>query len=384
MPPSSQFTFAEVAKLRQQGDLWIVVDNKVYDLSKFANIHPGGTSVLLDEEVAGKDATEAFFGLHRHEVLLTPRYSRLVIGTIAGGKSLIKVPAPGDMSEIPYAEPSWLTKGYHSPYYSDRHRKFQTWLRKWSEEHFIPEAWECEESGKQPSQKGVDMQAKYGILAMRMGPGRHLKGLKLADGLVEPEEFDYFHELIVNQELCRGTARGFQDGSIGGMVIGFPPIMNFASKQVQAKVMPEIISGKKYICLAISEAFAGSDVAGLRCKATKSADGTYWTINGTKKWITNGTFSDYFVVACKTSKGLTVFLVERGPGVETKPIKTSYSSTAGTAYVTFDDVRVPSGNMLGKENKGLMVVLSNFNHERWVLVCCAARNQRTIVEECLK
>ena len=89
------------------------------------------------------------------------------------------------------------------------------------------------------------------------------------------------------------------------------------------------------------------------------------------RWITNGHFSDYFTVACRTSKGLTVFLIERSPGVATKPIKTSYSSAAGTAFITFDNVKVPSGNILGKEDKGLIVVLSNFNHERWesFLVC---------------
>lgn len=87
-------------------------------------------------------------------------------------------------------------------------------------------------------------------------------------------------------------------------------------------------------------------------------------MNKNIRWITNGVFSDYFTVPCRTSKGLTVFLVERGPGVSTKPIKTSYSSAAGTAYITFNNVKVPSGNMLGKENKGLLVVLSNFNHER--------------------
>jgi alkylation response protein AidB-like acyl-CoA dehydrogenase len=83
------------------------------------------------------------------------------------------------------------------------------------------------------------------------------------------------------------------------------------------------------------------------------------------RWITNGHFSDYFTVACRTSKGLTVFLIERSPGVATKPIKTSYSSAAGTAFITFNNVKVPSGNILGKEDKGLIVVLSNFNHERW-------------------
>jgi alkylation response protein AidB-like acyl-CoA dehydrogenase len=58
----------------------------------------------------------------------------------------------------------------------------------------------------------------------------------------------------------------------------------------------------------------------------------------------------------QTDKGLTVFLVPRGPGVETRPIKTAYSATAGTAYVTFDNVRVPAENMLGKENDGIRVI----------------------------
>lgn len=121
------------------------------------------------------------------------------------------------------------------------------------------------------------------------------------------------------------------------------------------------------------------------------------------RWITNGHFSDYFTVACRTKKGLTVFLVERSEGVETKQIKTSYSTTAGTsrpvpsspvkqadvrsigtAYITFDNVRVPSENILGKEDKGLIVVLSNFNHERWVMCCGSAHAQRMAVEECFK
>ncbi len=53
--------------------------------------------------------------------------------------------------------------------------------------------------------------------------------------------------------------------------------------------------------------------------------------------------------------------------METKPIKTPYSPTAGTAYITFEDVFVPAENLLGQENKGLQVILSNFNHERSVL-----------------
>lgn len=91
-------------------------------------------------------------------------------------------------------------------------------------------------------------------------------------------------------------------------------------------------------------------------------------VNGTKKWITNGVFADYFVTGVNTGKGLSVLLIERGEGVETKSIKTSYSPAAGTAYITFDNVKVPVENLLGQENKGIHVILSNFNHERWTMV----------------
>lgn len=116
------------------------MDSVVYDLSKFSSIHPGGQSVLLDDEignqpnlhihteplnfdhfcrVAGKDATEAFYSLHRQEVLEKSQYARLCIGTVEGSAVGIKRVDRESLSEVPYAEPTWLRKGYHSPYYSD-------------------------------------------------------------------------------------------------------------------------------------------------------------------------------------------------------------------------------------------------------------------------
>lgn len=144
----------------------------------------------------------------------------------------------------------------------------------------------------------------------------------------------------------------------------------------------QILDGKKHIALAITEAFAGSDVGGLQTTAVQ--DGDHWVISGTKKWITNGTFADYFTTGCKTDTGFTVILIERGEGVETKAIKTAYSSTAGTAYVTFDKVRVPISNTLGKVGAGMSVILTNFNHERWMITGSSLASQRMVVEECLK
>ena len=67
----------------------------------------------------GQDATEAFYGLHRHEILMKPQYRRLQIGILVGEKSVIHGHIAGELSKVPYAEPTWLADGYHSPYYTE-------------------------------------------------------------------------------------------------------------------------------------------------------------------------------------------------------------------------------------------------------------------------
>jgi alkylation response protein AidB-like acyl-CoA dehydrogenase len=365
-PPSKTFTREEVREHTSDDSLWCIIDNVVYDLTDFVDAHPGGESVL--KQVAGQDATTAFYNLHRHEVLA--RYTDLAIGTIEGEKPEVITMQPGDLSQVPYAEPLWLAPQFKSPYYNDSHRRLQRAVREFTDRHLIPEAQECEATGRYISQDMIDRMAKLGLLHMRLGPGKHLHGVDLMDGAVKGEEFDYFHDLIVSQEMSRTMCRGFFDGNMAGLTIGLPALLNFANDEAfKKRIADEVFSGQKKLCLAITEAFAGSDVAGLRTTAEKTADGKHYIVNGTKKWITNGCFSDYFVTGVRTGKALSVLLIPRGEGVETKPIKTSYSATAGTAYVTFDNVKVPVGNLLGKENNGIQIILSNFNHERWTMAC---------------
>ncbi|KAJ7158824.1 acyl-CoA dehydrogenase/oxidase [Mycena filopes] len=392
-----------VAQHASAGDLWVVIDARVYDLSSFASLHPGGLAVLLDREIAGQDATEMFYALHRAEIL--DRYARLQIGIVETEQPQITTPAPGSLSAVPYANPTWLSEGFHSPYYKEHHRRFQTAFRKFVDEVIFPDAQIHEREGGKPSQNVLDEIARLNITAMRVGPGKHLNGRVLMDGIISVEEgrsftkpkrffgtnylswhlqFDPFHELILNQELARIHARGYSDGLAGGTIIGLPPVINFGPPALRDKIVEDALSGRKPICLAVTEAFAGSDVQGLRCKATRTADG--WILNGAKKWITNAMWSHYFVVAAKSSNGeIVILVVERGEGVETKPIKTSYSSSAaGTAYITFDSVRVPLANQLGVGQPGLNIVLANFNHERWVLIANTIAGQRIIFEECFK
>lgn len=251
-------------------------------------------------------------------------------------------------------------------------------MRKFVDERVYEVAQRCEQNGKRPDVELIQEMGKLGINAMRMGPGKHLQGRKLfAD--IKPEEYDYFCELIITQELVRMGARGFGDGLQGGMVIGLPPIMNFGSEDLKKEIIEPVLAGEKFICLAITEAHAGSDiVGGLRTYARKTEDGQHYIVNGTKKWITNGTFADYFTTAVKTDEGFAVICIPRTEGVETKQIKTSYSTTAGTAYVTFDDVKVPARYLVGEDGAGIPVILSNFNHERWVMCCSTIRAARAV------
>ncbi|KAG6819296.1 hypothetical protein H0H93_013270, partial [Arthromyces matolae] len=113
---------------------------------------------------------------------------RLQIGVLVGEKQEIFPRDIGALSKVPYAEPTWLTEGYYTPYYKDYHRRFQVAFRKFVETVMLPDAQAREEDGKRPSQSVFDEMAKLNIIPMRLGPGKHLKGRVLMDGVVKPEE----------------------------------------------------------------------------------------------------------------------------------------------------------------------------------------------------
>ncbi|KAK7579468.1 hypothetical protein V3481_015266 [Fusarium oxysporum f. sp. vasinfectum] len=158
---------------------------------------------------------------------------------------------------------------------------------------------------------------------------------------------------------------------LGGLVIGLTVVRSSSREEED-------------LCLAISEAFAGSDGTEILTTATKTPDGKHDVVSGAKKWITNGQFAKYFITGCKTRRGFSVLHIPRSEGVTTKTSKTSYSATAGTAYVQFDKVMVPVDHLFGKEHQGFTVVMSNFNNGRFAMICGSIRGTRGTVEECLK
>lgn len=378
------FTRDEVKKHCKPDDAWIVVDGDVYDVTKFAKLHPGGAGLLFD--YAGEDATEDFFGLHRQDIL--DKYKRLKVGRLQD------VPAKQttgfkEISKVPFAEPAHL-QGFPSPYFKESHIALRKAARKFYIEETMEEALDCEKDSSPPDPETRLKCGKVGAIACVLGPGEHLKLAPngLFGGVVKPEEFDYFHELIVQEERCRTMCPGYEDGLDGAVSIGAPVILKYGSDWMKSEILPKVIRGEAITCLAISEAFAGSDVAALRTRAEEDPTGENYIVNGTKKWITGGMYADYFVTAVRTGKagagGISMLLIPRSDAVKTTVIKTKYSSSAGTAYVTFENAVVPKRYLFGQANKGFQIIMSNFNHERWMIVVCCIHRARVVTEEVFK
>ncbi|KAJ3196815.1 hypothetical protein HDU67_003923, partial [Dinochytrium kinnereticum] len=163
------------------------------------------------------------------------------------------------------------------------------------------------------------------------------------------------------------------------------------------KIIKPVLAGDKTIALAITEPYAGSDVANITATAVLTPDGKHYVVNGEKKWIvsldlgisTNGVWADYFVVAVRTGKkgmgGISLLLAERGmEGFATRPIKCQGNVGSGTAYLTFDNVKIPKENLIGQENKGFKCIMQNFNHERMGIVTSSLRFARVCYEEAMR
>lgn len=149
-------------------------------------------------------------------------------------------------------------------------------------------------------------------------------------------------------------------------------IDRFGTKQQKNTYLPKLISGQHIGALAMSEKNAGSDVISMELSATDNGD--YFTLNGHKMWITNGTLADVFLVYAKTDpkagpKGITCFFVEKGlAGFSTEPALDKLGMRgSGTCQLNFNHCKIPKENILGELNQGITVLMSGLDVERTVL-----------------
>jgi len=208
----------------------------------------------------------------------------------------------------------------------------------------------------------------------------HKAGIRDVLG-IRVEDFDLLHVCIYWDEMARfGSVYASMSA---GMTYAISPIIKYGSPKLQKQFLPDLLTGKKRTCLAVTEPSAGSDVANISTTANKSACGKYYLVTGNKKWITNGIWSDYSTMAVRTGgpgpAGLSLLIVPllNTPGVSMRPIKTLGAGLTGTTYIDLDEVKVPVTNLIGKENHGMKMIMTNFNHERLQICVSGCRNSRT-------
>jgi alkylation response protein AidB-like acyl-CoA dehydrogenase len=267
--------------------------------------------------------------------------------------------------------------GFESPFYTESHHKFRAKVRDFVDKELMPYVHDWDEKGDYPRElhkKAYDA----GILAA-MWPKEF--------GGTPPEGCDAFHDLILVDELSRCGAGGILWSVFFAFGISLPPVLAAGSEEMKQKICRDVITGKKLMALAVSEPYAGSDVAGLRTAARREGD--YYIVNGEKKFITSGMKADYYTVAVRTGgegmSGISLLLIDsKAPGVTSRRMKTQGWWISNTAYITFEDVKVHVSSLIGEENDGFKHVMVNFNHERFVFAAMSNRYARVCLEDAIK
>jgi alkylation response protein AidB-like acyl-CoA dehydrogenase len=182
---------------------------------------------------------------------------------------------------------------------------------------------------------------------------------------------DYYTSLVLAEEIVHARCGGLAMGVAVHTDMAMPPILAFGSEEQKQEWVVPAIRGEKILCLGISEPDAGSDVAGIKTRATK--DGDEYVINGSKTFITNGHRADLIVLVTKTDPdagydGFTLFLVPMNhPGViREKRLEKLGMHASDTALLAFQDVRVPATAALGEVGKGFYHIMWELQGERLI------------------
>ncbi|MEY8096476.1 isovaleryl-CoA dehydrogenase [Falsihalocynthiibacter sp. S25ZX9] len=195
-------------------------------------------------------------------------------------------------------------------------------------------------------------------------------------GITVPEEFGgadmgYLAHVIAIEEIARASASvSLSYGAHSNLCVN--QINLNGTPEQRAKYLPKLISGEHVGALAMSEAGAGSDVVSMSLRAEKKNG--YYSLNGTKFWITNGPDADTLVVYAKTdpeagSRGVTALIIEKTMvGFSTSEHFDKLGMRgSNTAELIFENVEVPFENVLGEEGRGVRVLMSGLDYERVVL-----------------
>jgi len=262
-----------------------------------------------------------------------------------------------------------------SIYFGEEHESFRRTVRQFLESEVAPCAREWEETRRIPR----DVFRRMGDLGLL--------------GILFPEELggtgaSIFHALAFLEELPRSMMGGFVAAVSVQQFIATGAIALHGTEEQKRRWLAPSIAGTKVGAIAISEPDTGSDVAAIRTSARREGDA--WVIDGAKTWITNGVEGDFVVVACKTDRdagagGISLIVVEAdAPGFSRTRLRKMGWHSSDTGELTFENVRVPLGNLVGGENEGFYLIMETFVLERLVTAATSVGSTRLALEETRK
>ena len=258
---------------------------------------------------------------------------------------------------------------------SDEQRAIRQAVREFGENEIEPVAREHDEEKKYPYEL-VEKAAEYDLVA---------PGIPVEYG---GAGMDTLSSIIVTEELWRADA-GI-GSAIGSRGFGSNMIRKFGDEEMKEEWLPRIASGESACCSCISEPGHGSNVAGIETVAREEGD--EYVLDGNKMWITNGTVADVAVVMAKTDpdaepphRGISAILVPTDTdGFEPTKIDNKLGIRASDlAEVVLDDVRVPTANVIGEENKGFYQLMNFFASGRVSVASQAVGVAQAAVDEAI-
>lgn len=257
---------------------------------------------------------------------------------------------------------------------TDAHRQVRDAVARFVEHELAPHVDEWDEAGAFP---------------------RELHGKAAAVGLLGlgyPDEVggtpcDTLSRLVATIELARAGSGGLIAGLMTHTIM-LGPVLDAAEPALARRIATSILAGEAIGALAVTEASGGSDVAQLRTRARREAGG--WRLHGSKTFITSGMRADHYLVAARTAPGrdgagLSLFLVDRDtPGFTRTPLRKTGWWCSDTAELHFDDCLVGDDRLVGPPERGLALILKNFNGERLLMAAQAIGFAIVCLEDALE
>lgn len=235
-------------------------------------------------------------------------------------------------------------------YFSEEHRLFKESIDDFCQAHIAPYEVEWEQAGK------IDRS-----LFRKMGEMGFL-------GIEFPENYgglalDYMYTTVFAEALGYNASAGVTTAVSAHVYLAMNYIARGGSEYLKDRYLRPGITGEKIGALAMTEPFAGSDLKAIKTFAVR--DGDYYIVNGSKTFITNGYYGDYFVTAVKTETGISMIVIDSdSEGVSKSKLDKLGIRSSDTAELAFDNVKVPVENIIGEEGRGFYYMMDSLQVER--------------------